>query len=278
VFEAGMKYRNITFRPQFAYSDESDYRSISAGLNTSIELNQKNTTINFGVSHNWDEIIPNEGTFLTTDEKKDTTDFLLGVTQLLGPKMFFTANFTYGFGSGYFSDPYKGVQFTGYPDPTTVFGENRPSRREKEIIFLSFTRAFDPVNASAELSYRFYHDSFGIDAHTVGVTWLQKLGSKVVIAPTFRYYDQGAADFYAPSFPGDPTVSKVGVPRHYSSDYRLSDLHAFTYGVSVVWRVHEHVHLDLSYKRYEMIGNDGRTPDDAYPTANVFGIGFRVWF
>jgi hypothetical protein len=110
------------------------------------------------------------------------------------------------------------------------------------------------------------------------VTWFQKLGSKVVIAPTFRYYDQSAADFYAPSFPGDPTISKVGLPRHYSSDYRLSDLHAFTYGVSVLWRVHEHVHLDLSYKRYEMIGNDGQTPDDAYPTANVFGVGFRVWF
>jgi hypothetical protein len=278
VIEVGMKYRNITFRPQYAYSDESDYRSISAGLNASIDLNQKNTTMNLGVSHNWDTIIPTEGTFLTTEETRDTTDLLVGLTQLLGPKMFLTANFTYGFGTGYFSDPYKGVQFTGYPDPATVFPENRPSRRDKEIIYLALTRAFDPLHGSAELSYRLYHDSFGIDAHTLGFTWLQKLGSKVVLAPTFRFYNQSAADFYAPSFPGDLSVSSAGIPRHYSSDYRMSDFHAFTYGVSLLWRIHEHVHLDLSYKRYEMIGNDGGTPDDAYPVANVFGAGIRVWF
>src|SRR5688500_11960580 len=157
TIEVGMKYHNVTFRPQFAYSEESDYRSISAGLNTSIEFNQKNTTLNLGVAHNWDTILPTEGTVLTTEETKDTTDFLVGLTQLLGPKMFVTANFTYGIGSGYFSDPYKVVEFSGYPAP---LGENRPDRRDKQIAYLALTRAIDPLNASAELSYRFYHDSF----------------------------------------------------------------------------------------------------------------------
>ena len=273
--EVGMKYHNVTVRPQFAYSDESDYRSISLALNTSVELNQKNTTLHFGVAQNWDTVIPNEGTFLVSEESKDTTDFLVGVTQLLGPKMFVTANFTYGIGSGYFSDPYKGVPFTGYPG--AIFGEKRPDNRNKEIVYLALTRTFDPLQGTAELSYRFYHDSFGVAAHTVGLTWFQKFGSKVVIAPTFRFHDQSAADFYAVSFPGDPEVS-ASLPRYYSSDYRLSDLHAFTYGVSLLWRIHENVHLDLSYKRYEMFGHDGRTPKDAYPAANVLGLGFRIWF
>jgi hypothetical protein len=275
TIEVGMKYRNVTFRPQFAYSEEGDYRSISAGLNTSIEFNQKNTTLNLGVAHNWDTIIPTEGTVLTTEETKDTTDFFIGLTQLLGPKMFVTANFTYGVGSGYFSDPYKVVEFSGYPAP---LGESRPDRRDKQIAYLALTRAIDSLNASAELSYRYYHDSFGIDAHTVGLTWFQKLGSKVVLAPTFRFYNQSAADFYAVSFPGDPTTPNGGAPRHYSADYRLSDFDAFTYGVSLLWRVRDNVHLDFNYKRYEMFGNDGNTPKDAYPSANVFGIGFRVWF
>jgi hypothetical protein len=273
--EVGMKYHNVTVRPQFAYSDESDYRSISLALNTSVELNQKNTTLNFGVAQNWDTVIPNEGTFLVSEESKDTTDFLVGVTQLLGPKMFVTANFTYGIGSGYFSDPYKGVPFTGYPG--AIFGEKRPDNRNKEIVYLALTRTFDPLKGTAELSYRFYHDSFGVAAHTAGLTWFQKFGSKVVIAPTFRFHDQSAVDFYAVSFPGDPEMS-ASIPRYYSSDYRLSDLHAFTYGVSLLWRVHENVHLDLSYKRYEMFGNDGSTPKDAYPAANVLGLGFRIWF
>lgn len=277
AIEVGMKYHNVTVRPQFAYSDESDYESISLALNTSIDLNQKNTTLNLGVAQNWDTIIPNEGTFLGTEEKKDTTDFFVGVTQLLGPKMFLTANFTYGIGSGYFSDPYKGVHFADY-DPDTISGEKRPDNRNKEVVYLALTRAIDPLNASAELSYRFYHDSFDVTAHTVSFTWLQKLGDKIVLAPTFRYYDQSAADFYAVSFPGDPTVSRAGIPRYYSADYRLSDLHAFTYGVSLLWRAHKNVHFDVGYKRYEMFGDDRRTPMDAYPAANVFSIGFRLWF
>jgi hypothetical protein len=79
------------------------------------------------------------------------------------------------------------------------------------------------------------------------------------------------------SFPGDPD-SGAGVPRHYSSDYRLSELQSFTYGASLLWRLHENVHLDLGYKRYEMFGREGKTPKDAYPSANVFSLGLRVWF
>jgi hypothetical protein len=129
-------------------------------------------------------------------------------------------------------------------------------------------------------------------------------------SPLFRFYHQSAADFYAPQFtgdplfpngtnvafqdgafvafegepdyPGDPTgyeiVSVPALPKYYSADYRLSELNAFTYGVQIHLQVHEHVAIDLAYKRYEMVGLDGVTPESAYPSANVFTIGAGVSF
>ena len=277
-FEAGMKYRNVTIRPQVAYSEESDYRSFSLALNGSVDLNQKNTTLQLGVAHNFDEVLPTEGTFLYTTEDKDTTDFLVGITQLLGPKMVLTANFTYGMGHGYFTDPYKGVHFDGADFEDSIEGERRPDTRDKEIVYLALTRYFEPVRGSAEVSYRFYHDTFGITANTFGAAWYQKLGEKVVLSPSFRFYQQSEADFYGVTFPGSSGQAGDGAPKYYSSDYRLSELHAFTYGLSLTWRVHEHVSLDVAYKRYEMIGDDGQTSSDAYPSANVISAGFRLWF
>lgn len=144
-------------------------------------------------------------------------------------------------------------------------------------MYLALTRYFEPVRGSAEVSYRFYHDTFGITANTFGAAWYQKLGEKVVLSPSFRFYQQSEADFY-----GRPSRAPRAAGRrraeYYSSDYRLSELHAFTYGLSLTWRLHEHLSLDVAYKRYEMIGDDGQTSSDAYPAANVISAGFRLWF
>ncbi len=271
--------RNIT-TPQVAYSLESDYESIGLSLNHSIDFNQKNTTLNLGVAHNFDTIMPE---FWAGEESKDSTSFLIGGTQLLGPQTVLTANLTLGFDSGYLSDPYKGFVFTDY-DPAALFPEKRPDDRTKQILLTSFTHFFDALNGSVEASYRFYHDSFDIFSHTAALEWYQKIGQHVVVSPEFRYYWQSAASFYATQLPGDPTIPPgdpfftTPVPEHYSADYRLSHLQTFTYGLKLTVIVNRHFYLDAAYKRYEMFGLDDVTSASAYPSANVFTLGARVWF
>jgi hypothetical protein len=89
----------------------------------------------------------------------------------------------------------------------------------------------------------------------------------------FRYYRQNAASFYAPLFPDYDTR-----PSYYSADYRLSQMETFTYGVSINVKPGDWLTLDASYKRYEMIGLDNVTSASAYPTANIFTLGARIWF
>ena len=66
---------------------------------------------------------------------KDSSDFLAGVSQLLGPKTVLTANLSLGVESGDLNDPYRGVFFGDLqPNPQpgdlpSLFPEVRPRHR-----------------------------------------------------------------------------------------------------------------------------------------------------
>lgn len=203
------------------------------------------------------------------------------------------------------------------PDVNDTFNygrERRPSHKFKQVAFLGLTQAVTPLDASVDLSYRFHHDDWGVFANTAELTWNQRLWKRVTVSPTFRYHRQTAADFYTrflntdpglagsriaftpDNFPyaveGDGTFESdvlthpsdytvVGVPalpRHYSADYRLSELESYTFGVSVSVKVHERVTLKFGYQRYEMHGLDGVTPASMYPKAHIFTVGIAGTF
>jgi hypothetical protein len=264
------------FTPQFSYGEEHDYRARGAALNYSLDLNDKNTTLNLGWSHNWDEVLPN-GFLRRFPRNKEADDLLIGVNQLLGPETVLTFNLSYGHSRGYLNDQYKGVLFDNEPqgDPSSpaLEAENRPRQRDKYIAYASLTQGIAPLHASVEGSYRFFYDSWEVQAHTVELAWFQKIGKRVVVSPVLRYYYQTAASFYAIRFPDFDTR-----PSYYSADYRLSEMESFVAGVNVNVKATEWLSIDAGYKRYLMRGLDGQTSQSAYPNANIFTIGARVWF
>jgi hypothetical protein len=268
--------------PELSFSNESDYRSYGFALNYSYEFNEKNTTLDLGWSHAYDQVLANQFTFLTHSTVKNTDNFLIGGTQLLSPGTVLGANITLGYAHGYLNDPYLGVVFNESdldPDNRVVLsGENRPSTRNSQALLLSLTQAIKPLDASVEGTYRFYHDSYGIYANTVSVAWFQKIGRSLVISPSARYYYQTAADFYAIQFPGDPINNPDRVPRFYSADYRLSELETFTLGLEANIKIRDQLDLHLGYQRYWMRGLDGETDQSAYPKANIFTIGLTYRF
>jgi hypothetical protein len=274
-FSAVFSFGPHRLTPQFSYSEENDYISYSGALNYSVDLNQKNTTLNAGWAHSSDTVLPNG--FLSQESDKDVDDFLIGVSQLLGPKTVLAVNFTYSHARGYLDDQYKGVLFDNFPqgdpDSPALAPEQRPDRRHRYIIYGAITQHLTPLAASVEGSYRFFHDSYGVDAHTIGLAWHQKIGNHLIVSPVFRYYRQSAASFYVTRLPDFSTR-----PAHYSADYRLSELESITYGVLVHARVTDWLGFDLGYRRYEMRGLNHITSQSAYPVANIFTIGARIWF
>ncbi len=262
-----------------ADSRESDYVSNGLSLTTVTDFNAKNTALVLGVAANNDNV---KVFYQSARAFKRGLDGLIGVNQLIDPATSLTFNLTVGRASGYLSDPYKIILKTtqilpGVTLPLT-FPENRPQERNKWIAFVGYNHAVAAWDGAVDASYRFYHDSFGTASHTLAVTWLQNLNAHLILAPTVRYYEQSAADFYHLSLDGTsivPGFTPNAAGPFFSADYRLSHLRTYTYGLKLVWHPTDSVQLDLAYDRYEMKGLDGLTSPTAYPRANTVTAGVR---
>ncbi len=261
-------------------SRESDYVSNGASLNALFDFNQKNTTLLAGYATTDDDI----RVFYQLDRaKKRTHDLIVGVTQLLDPRTSVTFNLTAGRQRGYLSDPYKLVQkdteiVPGLSLPLT-FAENRPAKRTKLIALAALNRAFPAVHGAVDLSYRWYRDTYDTTAHTLEAAWFQHVGEHLIVRPSVRFYDQTAADFYYYKLDGTAVVPSAGAPRpggpFYSSDYRLSAMQTFTYGVKLICNLSEAWQFDAAFERYDMRGTDRVTPQSAYARANIITVGAR---
>ena len=194
-----------------------------------------------------------------------------------------TLNVTVGQARGYLAEPHKFVSQEIAVLPGVFldedFGENSPAKRNKVTVFASMDHAFPAVNGAAEVSYRFYEDSFGVIANTGELSWVQHLGSHVDLEPMVRVYQQTAANFYY--YDLDTTtiipvhVPTIGTGPFYSSDFRLSAMDSYAYGLTVSWKPRDWVRLDAGYEQYNMYGRDGVTPASAYPRAGITTVGVR---
>jgi hypothetical protein len=268
--EVDAKLGNHTLTPGFSYSKESDYTSHGISLSDAISFNEKNTILQLGASHNFDSVQRNGNPF-PNDRQKHSTEAIIGLSQLLSPKTTLNADFTFGYESGYLNDPYRQVEFI-YPGHAfgQVLYENRPSEKYKEVVLISLNQFVERLNGSVEVSYRFYHDSFDIYAHTAGLTWHQWLGKHLMLEPAFRLYEQGSASFYSPLFHSDPMT----IP-NYSADYRLSNFYSLDVGLQATLVVNRHLRITAGYHRYEMHGLDN-TVAAMYPKANVITAGLTI--
>jgi hypothetical protein len=263
-----------------ANSRESDYISTGVSLTGTFEFNRKNTTLLAGIAGTGDDV----RVFYQSDwARKRTHDLMVGVTQLLDPRTSVTANFSWGRQRGYLSDPYKLVQKDVELLPgfflTRTFAENRPGERDKFVVLAALNRAVPVAHGALDAAYRFYRDTFGTAAHTLDLAWFQRLGERLIVKPSARYYRQSAADFYRYRWDGTDVVPTDGPPRpqgpFYSSDYRLSEMQTTTLGLKLVWEATSALHIDASYERYEMRGRDGVTARSAYPRANIWTLGAK---
>lgn len=258
--------------PGFAYSEESDYLSYGISLGDAIEFNDKNTILQLGASHNFDRVRQSDR---KTWLDKDSTEGIIGISQLLSPVTVLNLAFTFGYDDGYLNDPYRLTEY--HPDIFPAgfnigVPERRPGYRSKEVLLASLTHYFTALDASLEFSYRFHHDSYEVFSHTVGLTWHQHLGKYLILEPLFRFYEQSGASFYTTGFTGPFTTDPSGL---HSSDYRLSEFYSLDCGLKATVLLQEHVHLVGGYHRYEMHGLD-KTSAAMYPQANVFTIGLSI--
>jgi hypothetical protein len=227
-----------------AYSTEHDYVSRALSLQGSYESEDRNTTWSAGIGHSDDKIDPVN--HIVTNERKRTTNFLLGVTQVLTANDVAQLTLGYDDGSGYFSDPYKAF-------------DNRPRSRTETTLLARWNHHIAATDGTTRLSYRYYRDSFGIRGHTLGAEYVQPLSDGWTLTPEVRLYTQSAASFYY-----DPVYdSKLGAPfppgyngtGYMSADQRLSGFGAVTLGLKASKQIDKLWSVDAKVSAYQQRGS-----------------------
>jgi hypothetical protein len=226
-----------------AYSTEHDYVSRALSFNATLDSADKNTTWLFGIGGSDDAIDPVN--HAVVDAGRQTVNMLLGVTRVLTPNDLAQLTLTHGRGHGYYSDPYKAL-------------DERPRERNQSTLMLHWNHHF-AGSAISRLNYRYYTDSFGIRAHTLGAELVQPLGQQWTLTPSLRLYSQRAASFYYdPVY--DATLGEPFPPGHVfgqlaSADQRLSAFGAVTVGLKLARQIGADWKVDLKLESYEQRGS-----------------------
>lgn len=250
-------------------SKEEDYQSTALSGDARFSSADNNTTWNVGLGFSNDRINASNG--VVNGETKRVTELMAGVTQAWSANDLLQFNLTRTQGSGYYSDPYK-------------FPDNRPRSRDQTIALMRWNHFLEGSGVAVRSSYRYYTDTFGIKAHTLGTEWVQPLKDSWTLTPNLRYYSQSAANFYV-----DPAINASGnavfppallaaLPAYYSGDQRLSAFGAFTLGLKLGFRVDNEWSGDVKLEHYEQrsswrLGGQGSPNLDPFRATFVqFGL------
>jgi hypothetical protein len=184
----------------FSNSDETDYTANTAAFDVSQDLFGDLTTLSFGYSRGWDEVRKRDDPEFS--EPVDRSTWRIGLSQILTPKLMVGMNWELVSDEGFLNNPYRSVR---YLDPGSVLGyayqpEVYPNTRVSNALAVS-ARYFLPYRAALAGHYRWFTDTWGIDASTVTLGYTHPWGERWIFELTYRWYTQGAADFYSDLFP-----------------------------------------------------------------------------
>ncbi len=252
-------------------SNEYDYLSFGVSANYAKDFNKNNTTLSVGVAFTSDDIDPVGGAPIPLaymrgednlssklgSDTKDTTDLLLGISQVLSRRMVVQFNYSLSDASGYLNDPYKilsvidpdsGAPVAGPDELFAYLYESRPDSRRKQSYFGKLKYRFD--SGTLDFSYRFMTDDWEVESNTAEVRYRWDLPAASYIEPHVRFYSQTAAEFYRVALlDGSP------LPAFASADYRLGEFDAVTVG--------------LKYGRTLANGNEWNARVESYTTTGA---------
>ena len=256
--------RNGIWSGKVSVSSEYDYFSIGAGGSYTRLFNEKNTEI--GVHANvyldtWKLLYPielrpfqEEGLGLndpwfsdytiegntdytpkfTEFDSKTRNTYLVGFTfsQILSKNLQGSLSLDFVSQEGLLSTPFHRINF-GDIDDSFIENfqladdvEKLPDTRFKVAIGGRLNYFVNEI-ISIRTYYRFYNDDWGIDSHTASIEIPIKITDKFTLYPSYRYYTQTAADYFAAH------EENISTQTFYTSDYDLSEFDANQYGFGV---------------------------------------------
>lgn len=211
---------------------------------------------------------------LIDNKSRNTYSASFSFSQILSKKAQFSIFLDVVQQNGWLANPSQRVYFGDRPNfyigdavsiPTYTSSSNRDVfQLADDIERLPGTRFKIPIGArfnyyinerlTLRTYYRFYSDDWGVQSHTASVELPIKISDKFTLYPTYRYYTQTKADYFA------PFEQNLSTQKFYTSDYDLSEFNSNQYGFGIsytdiftkfkIWKFGLKT-IDLKYSSYE---------------------------
>ncbi len=298
--------RNKIWSTKLSVSNEFDYFSVGAGGSYTRLFNEKNTELSVNASlffDTWRTIYPyelrpfgisgdgindylfsvktitgntNYNPAFTEHDKTNRNTYSVGVgfSQILSKTMQGSLMLDVVQQQGLLSTPFQRVYFKDVDDSfienfhLAEDVERMPDTRLK-IATGGRLNIYVSERIVIKTYYRYYSDDWGINSHTASIEIPIKITDKYTLYPTYRYYNQTAADYFA------PYNEHLSTNEFYTSDYDLSEYNASQYGMGIKYTdVFTSFHISkfglkevyLKYNYYER--NTGLS-------ASIVSLGFK---
>ena len=221
-----------------AVAKETDYTSVSGGINGSYDILDRNATLLAGVTvtDNWVASVLDK----SLNRKMLATGWSAGLARVLTRDDAIRIRYDGKLSTGYLASPYRSVRFGDWTaklgDQQITFmntigsaaglPERLPETRTSHAAVMEWLHSL-ALGVAVHPEVRVSHDSFGINSASASLelrvarpTWRLQAG--------YRFYAQTGADFFQDKYTKDPSMYS-----YYTSDKELGDQYGHLVGLDL---------------------------------------------
>lgn len=259
--------RDKIWSANLAIASEYDYFSLGFGGSYTRLFNEKNTELSVKANvflDTWKTIYPSElrdqPTFTPFNNKsRNSYSVGFGFSQILSKKLQGSLSLDFIQQQGLLSTPFQRVQFADIADVVIqefTYADDVERLPDSRLKIAMGGRLHYYISEifTVRTFYRYYTDDWGVKSHTASIEIPIKITDKFTIYPSYRFYMQTAADYFA------PFNQHLSTQQFYTSDYDLSDFEANQYGFGVsytdiftkfhIWKLGLKS-IDLRFRQYD---------------------------
>ena len=211
-----------------SFSNEFDYNSLGGGINFSKTSKDKNREVALKLQaflDTWKVIYPIELRSLNNNNEhspRNSFNGSLSISQVINKRLQALIMIEPAYQHGLLATKYQRVYFTNNSEQS----ETLPENRYKLPIGLRLNY-FAGDKIILRSFYRYYTDSWGLNANTFELETPVKVSPFLSISPFYRFYQQSQADYFAPF--AQHSVSES----YFTSDFDLSKFNSNFFGAGI---------------------------------------------
>ncbi len=260
---------------EWTRSEEIDYDGNTVSLGIAHEIFGGMTTVSLGYAHGSDVVSHRDTDF---EEDLDRRTYRLGISQVLTPTLLLNLDYEGISESGFLGNPYRSKRMLGVFAGPEIY----PGTRTSNAVRLQGVKYLHH-GASAQLAYRYYRDTWSIDAHTVEAQYSRYFADRRwLLDLTYRYYSQSAASFFSDDFDREYT--------YMARDKEVSGFTSNSVGARVSYRLFDRPGALLNSGRailaydyvafdYDDYSDASRSGNDPYSFgAHIMSVSVSLWY